>query len=84
MSERPIDRFRVNDYVGPPIWGFRLIDGAGAKVGDRFFYDDDLFTARDGKPYRSHYVVEIRDGRLACCWADRGAMPRRRFAGFIR
>lgn len=83
---RPIKRFRRNDYVGPAIWGFCSLDDQPLRVGDRVHYDDNLFTP----PHRSHYVVAVVDGRLACLWAatDRDhprwvADARARFAGFI-
>lgn len=73
------ERFRRNNYVGSPIWGFRV--PPGTQVGDQLFYDDDLFDP----PHRSHYVVGEVDGRLACLWADHWDHQRGRnsFAGFI-
>ena len=42
-SKKPFkaERFRRNDYVGSPIWGFRGMP-PGAQVGDQFFIDHPL------------------------------------------
>lgn len=67
---KKIERYRVNDYVGPPIWGFRCaIDVA---VGDRLF-SHDVLTGN-----RWYYRAVLVDGKLACRYEDTG-----RVAGFI-
>lgn len=59
MTEtQPVIRYRVNDYVGPPIWAFRTT--AQVAEGDRVHYDDKLFDTR------RFYTVTRVDGRLAC------------------
>lgn len=75
-----VQRFRRNDFVGAPIWGFRGFP-ADVSVGDRCYVDDNLFDP----PHRTRYVVDVVDGRLACTWATRWDRVRQRFsfAGFI-
>lgn len=74
-----VERYRVNDYVGPAIWGFRT--SATLCPGDQVYYDDHLFTERDGKPFRSYYHVSVVDGRPALLWDNKGQPGA--FAGFL-
>jgi hypothetical protein len=72
----PVRRFRRNDYVGPPIWGFAIDVPLGRPLatGDRCYFDlDALFGGR-----RIDLVIDRIDSRFACRYTDTG-----RFAGFI-
>jgi hypothetical protein len=65
-------RFRRNDYVGPPIWGFRGLP-PNTVEGDVVYQIDRLFDP----PRVNFYTVARVNGKLACL-NESG-----RFAGFV-
>jgi hypothetical protein len=68
-----VERYRLNDYVGAPIWGIRVSEPV--KVGDRVWFDQEpLFPGE-----RWYCVVDRVDGRLACRYERNN-----QFVGFIK
>jgi hypothetical protein len=67
-----VERYRINDHVGAPIWGIRL-NGAKVQEGDRVWFEDRVLF-----PGRAWMLTVTRvDGRLATRY-DHGG-----FCGFI-
>ena len=68
-----VERRRLNDYAGPPVWG--IYSEIELMEGDRVWFDQEpLFPGR-----RWYLEVTRINGRLACVYEDD-----RRICGYVK